>query len=91
MGGDPNIIGRTLTLSGAPYQVAGVMPPGIQHVGGDYHSLPHGENVELWWPMPLQPGKMQRGAHYLNAIARLRPGVARENAEAGMNVIAAPG
>src|SRR5471030_1338582 len=53
MGGDPNIIGRTLTLSGAPYQVLGVMPPGIQHVGGDYHSLPHGENVELWWPMPL--------------------------------------
>ncbi|HMC61907.1 MAG TPA: ABC transporter permease, partial [Candidatus Solibacter sp.] len=89
MGGDPNIIGRTLTLSGAPYQVLGIMPSGIQHVGGDYHSLPHGENVELWWPMPLRPGKMPRGAHYLNAIARLQPGVPRENAEAGMNVIAA--
>ena len=89
MGGDPNIIGRTLTLSGAPYQVLGVMPSGILHVGGDYHSLPHGENVELWWPMPLRPGKMPRGAHYLNAIARLLPGIMRDNAEAGMNVIAA--
>jgi predicted permease len=89
MGGDPDIIGRTMTFSGAPYVVIGVMPPGIQHVGGDYHSLPHGENVDLWWPMPLTPGHMPRNAHYLNAIARLRPGIARETAESGLNVIAA--
>ncbi|HXB71761.1 MAG TPA: ABC transporter permease [Candidatus Acidoferrales bacterium] len=89
MGGDPSIIGRTMTFSGAPYVVLGVMPPGIQHVGGDYHSLPHGENVDLWWPMPLQPGHMPRNAHYLNAIARLKPGVARGTAESGLNVIAA--
>jgi predicted permease len=89
MGGDSNIVGRTMSLSGAPYVVAGVMPPGIQHVGGDYHSLPHGDNVDLWWPMPLQPGHMPRNAHYLNAIARLKPGLARETAESGLNVIAA--
>ena len=89
MGGDPTIVGRTMTFSGAPYVVIGIMPPGIQHVGGDYHSLPHGENVDLWWPMPLQPGHMPRGSHYLNAIARLRPGVARQTAESGLNVIAA--
>jgi predicted permease len=89
MGGDPTVVGRTMTFSGAPYVVIGVMPPGVQHVGGDYHSLPHGENVDLWWPMPLQPGHMPRGAHYLNAIARLKPGIAPETAESGLNVIAA--
>lgn len=89
MAADPNAVGRTLTLSGNPYQVIGVMASGLQHVGGDYHSLPHADNVDLWFPLTLQPGRVPRGAHFLNAIARLKPGVTRQSAEAAMNVIAA--
>ena len=85
--GDPAIIGQALILSGNPYAVIGVMPRGLQHVGGEYRSLPHGEGVDVWIPVNLPP--RARGSHYLNAVARLRPGVSRERAEAEMNVLAA--
>ena len=85
---DPHVIGRSVKLNGDLFTVVGVMPPGLQHVGGDYHSLPHGENVDVWWPVPLSRIRNQRGSHYLNAIGRLKPGVTREQAEAEMNVIA---
>src|SRR5262249_12893641 len=88
-GGDRNIVGRALTLSGRPFTVAGVMAPGLQHVGGSYHSLPHGENVDFWIPLTLEAGRLPRGSHFLNAIARLKPGVSREQAESEMNTIAA--
>jgi predicted permease len=64
------------------------MPPGVQHVGGDYRSMPHGETVDVWGPlqMPVQAG---RGGHFCNAIGRLKPGVSVEQASADLNVIAA--
>lgn len=88
-GADPQIVGKSLMLSSEPFTVVGVMPPGVQHVGGDYHSLPHGDNVELWWPLEIQPlrGARDRNQHYLNAIARLKPGVTLEQANAEMNVV----
>jgi putative ABC transport system permease protein len=67
-GGDRHIIGRALILDGTPSEVVGVMPAG--------YSFP--QPVELWLPLVLTEGDLrpnQRGAHYLNAIARLRPGV----------------
>ena len=90
-GSDPNIVGRTIELSGEPFTVIGVMPPGIQHVGGDFHSLPHGDNVDLWWPLPLdlRGNGCDRGCHYLNMVARLKDGVTLEQASADMNSIAA--
>jgi predicted permease len=87
--GDPDIVGKSMRLNGNLFTVIAVMPPGLQHVGGDYHSLPHGENVDVWWPMPLDRMRNRRGSHYLNGIARLKPGVAREQAESEMNVLAA--
>jgi putative ABC transport system permease protein len=87
---DPEIVGKSITLSGLPYTVVGVMPSGVQHVGGDYHSLPHGESVEIWSPFPLLPLKrFDREQHYLNGIARLRPGISLEQASSNMNVLAA--
>src|SRR5208283_4005345 len=40
-GGDPQVLGKTLTLNGASHTVVGVMPPGFK--------LPQGEH-ELWAP-----------------------------------------
>ena len=85
--GDPEVIGRPVTLSGEAFTVVGVMPPGVQHVGGDYRSMPHGETVDFWWPVTLRP-QDNRGAHYLNAIGRLKPGVLTTQAATDLNVIA---
>ena len=88
-GADGGVIGRGLTLSSRPFTVVGVMPAGMQHVGGSYHSLPHGDNVDFWIPLTLEAGRVPRGSHFLNAIARLKPGIPRAQAEREMNGIAA--
>src|SRR5439155_21791343 len=84
---DPTIIGKTVSLTGEAFAVVGVMPPGVQHVGGDYRSMAYGETVDFWWPVTLRP-QDNRGAHYLNAVGRLRPGVLPSQAAADFNVIA---
>jgi predicted permease len=88
---DPNIVGKSVLLSSQQFTVIGVMPPGVQHVGGNYHSASHGDTVELWWPLPLEPHKLDgcdRGCHYLNMIARLRPDITLAQASAQMNAAA---
>jgi predicted permease len=86
--GDAGIIGKAVTLSGRLHTIIGVMPAGVQHVGGDYRSMPHGETVDVWGPlqMPVQAG---RGGHFCNAIGRLKPGVTVAQANADLNIIAA--
>jgi len=68
-GGDPAAVGKTLTMSGRPHTVAGVMPNGFVDplVGA----------VDGWVPMDLSPGRDVSNAdnHYLSVIARLRQGV----------------
>jgi predicted permease len=83
--GDPAVIGRGVRLSEIDYTIVGVVPEGIQHVGGSYHSLPFGSEVDIWTPFPLLPdGRTTRGAHFLNAIARLKPDVNFAQASAEM-------
>jgi putative ABC transport system permease protein len=87
---DPNIVGKAVVLSGESFTVIGVMPPGVQHVGGDFHTPPQGNTVDLWWPLPLLPHEADgcdRGCHYLNMVARLAPGVTVGQASAEMNAV----
>lgn len=81
-GGDPNIVGQKLTMSGKPYQVIGVM-------GADY-AFP--AEAELWVPIGPQfnnVGWQERGNHPgVYGIARLRSGVTIEQAQEEMNAIA---
>ena len=63
-GGDPNILGRSVTLSGTPVTVIGVMPAGFAFMG----------DAEFWRPLAL-PANPSRGGHFLGVIARLKPGV----------------
>lgn len=67
-GGDPRVIGQTVSLDGNPYSVIGVAPSWMRYP----------ENTELWVPMQFQPYEIDpgnRGAHSLDGIARLAPGV----------------
>jgi len=88
---DPGIVGRTVTLSGRAFQIVGVLPPGVQHVGGKYRTYPHGESVDVWWPqtLPAVAQRRDRIQHYLSAIARLRPGVTMAQSREDVRAISA--
>ncbi|HYG80634.1 MAG TPA: ABC transporter permease [Pyrinomonadaceae bacterium] len=78
-GGQQGIVGRNILLNGEPYTIVGVMPSDFQFM------LP---NVNLWVPMALTPEQLaERDLHNLNAVARLRPGVTVEQADADMKAI----
>ena len=83
-GSDPAVIGRALTLNGESYTVVGVMPRLVQ--------LPGYENVndQLWVPIAFPSEEAaQRGNHFLEVIARMKPGVTLKQAQAEMETIAA--
>ena len=88
-GADPGVIGHVARIDAQPFTIVGVMPPGFQHVGGSYRSLPHGETVDAWWPVDLSNAKDERGSHYLNAIGRLRPGYTASQAAGELDRIEA--
>jgi predicted permease len=77
-GGDPSLVGRTLTLNGEPYRVAGVMPAGFDFPGG----------AEAWLPAAVDRER-ERDDHELAVFARLRPGVTVEQADADLRRVAA--
>jgi putative ABC transport system permease protein len=80
-GSDANIKGKSLTLNGESYMVVGVMPPHFQ--------FPNAEN-ELWVPLALTSEEAaNRGRHYLQVLARMKPGVSLEQAQTEMTTIAA--
>ena len=79
-GGDPQILGRSITFSGVPSTVIGVMPPEIY--------FPN-RTIEFWRPLGLNPAEATRGGHYLSTIARLKDGVSLEQANSEMLGIAA--
>jgi putative ABC transport system permease protein len=80
--GDPNIIGRQVRLALKPYTVIGVMPRGFRY--------PLNAQTEYLMPIhPLTaPALQERGAHFLRAVGRLRPGVTAAQANAEVAAIA---
>jgi predicted permease len=82
--GDPSIVGRTLPLEGEPYLVVGVLPPTFEP-GLLSTSGPRG----LWTPHVIEEHERGiRGSAWWAAVARLRPGVTRDQAQAEMDAIA---
>ncbi|MET0624255.1 MAG: ABC transporter permease, partial [Pyrinomonadaceae bacterium] len=80
-GADPGLLGKTLNLNGEPHTVVGVMPAHFQ--------FPNRLD-ELWVPIAFTPQQAaNRGRHYLEVVARLKPGVTLEGAQAEMSTVAA--
>ena len=83
---DPSVLGRALTLDGAPYTIVGVLPEAAS-------AFPLNQ-FQIWVPRPaevpyLVPSQLNNGGYFFQAIARLRPGVPLRQAREAMNVIAA--
>jgi putative ABC transport system permease protein len=75
---DPNVIGRSINLDGQPYTIVGVMGPKMDKPGF----------AQLWVPLALTAKEAAvRGEHHFLSIARLKPGVTLEQAQAEMNTI----
>jgi putative ABC transport system permease protein len=82
-GGDPAIIGKTIRVDGAPYEVIGVTPPEFEFLRRDDLYLPIG--------LSLTPtfGLLERRNQFpLNVLARLKPGVSEPQARVEMESIA---
>jgi putative ABC transport system permease protein len=84
-GGDPKVVGQRITLSGQESTVIGVMPAGFQWFikKGSLTGKP----AELWAPIQFTEANRVRKGRSWSAIARLKPGVTREQAQAEMNTI----
>ena len=82
--GDAAILEAPVRLSGRTFRVIGVLPPGVQHVGGTYRTYGHGEHVDVWWPLPVprDDAPRHRFSHYFNVVGRTRAGVSPSLAEA---------
>ena len=81
MGGDPSVLGRSITLDGLAHTIVGVLP-----------NLPFawvGPNAEVWTTKPyVIPGftyeRMMRGTTFLRVVGRLKPGMTVEQARAAL-------
>ena len=78
--GDPDVVGRTVTLDDAPYTVVGVMPREFY--------FPAGGN-DVWTNLTDDDKERSRTSQFMSGLARLRPGVTMESAEREMQAVTA--
>ena len=78
LGADRNIIGRVIRLNSEGFTVIGVMGPGVE--------FPRGAG--LWTPLGVEQQVVQsRGATFLQAVARMKPGSPREAVARQVNAL----
>jgi predicted permease len=84
LGGQPDVIGRTVQLNDEPYTVVGVMPATASMASWT------GMASDVWIPLGLtDQQRAVRGGHNRNGVARLKRGVALAQAQAEMDAISA--
>ena len=81
-----NVINQVVRLNGRPYTIVGVMPVTLNFPDTTNYWLPAAHGVPSCVPGNLDP-REQRGMHCLRGIARLRPGVSLEQANAELQTI----
>jgi putative ABC transport system permease protein len=83
LGAAPDAVGRTLQLSGEPYTLVGVMPPGFSLASWFPASR------DIWVPLGLTDAdRAVRENHNQLAVARLKPAAALPAARSELEVIA---
>ena len=76
---DPDVVGKTISLSGEPYTIVGVL--------GDFNFEEFGRTPQVWVPFQIDPNTADQG-HYFQAAGRLKPGVTLEQAKARLQLSA---
>ena len=71
---DPNVLGKTMLLSGDPHTIVGIIGPSFDV--GEFGTPP-----DIWIPFQIDPNTTDQG-HYFSAAGRLKPGVTLEQAKA---------
>ena len=93
-GGDPSILGQTIYTNGIPLTVVGVLPPDftVFHPGSNFP-----EGIDVWTPLAGlvtaffgsgDYAQLPRGSHFMNAFARMKPGVTLAQAQSDMDAVA---
>ncbi len=77
---DPNMLGRSISLSGEPYTVIGI-------VGQSFDISEFGANPDVWVPFQLDPNSSDQG-HYFQVAGKLKAGVSITQATARLKVAA---
>ena len=72
--GDRQIIGRTVQINGFAHTIVGVMPAGFAFPG----------QTDIWQGLDWNLNFHSRGAHFMESVARLKPGVTAEQADREM-------
>ena len=83
-GANAGIIGRVVRVDDASLQIAGVMPAGFRLFLPT--SVSGSEQIDIWFPYRIDPTIPYRG---LPMLARLRPGVTLDRANAELQTLAA--
>jgi predicted permease len=84
---DPGVVGRKVRLDDFPFTIVGVAPPG-------FFGFEVGSSPDLWWPIRMTPQVIpgnqslnDSGQRWLYLMARLKPDVNLEQAQAEMNAV----
>ncbi len=80
---DPHIVGKSISINGAPFEVVGVMPQGFHGIKQEL------EPTELWTPISMQSAVLQQasmltpysGLYFLHLFGRLSAGAAAHKSE----------
>jgi putative ABC transport system permease protein len=82
---DPKIVNQTISINGHPFTVVGIAPP-------EFHSVVSGDAPALFIPMTMKPeitpdwnDLEERRSSWLSIVGRLKPGLTREQAQAGID------
>jgi putative ABC transport system permease protein len=80
-GGEESVIGRRVQVNATPRTIIGVMPPGFSF---------RNRETDLWEPLGLNLATNYRKTQgrYMLSVARLKPGVTQEQAQAHMTAVA---
>lgn len=73
LGRDPDVLGRSITLGGEPWEIVGVAPDGF--------GFPN--QAQVWLPRRHDPDGCGHGCRILRTIGRVQPGTSLDVAEAG--------
>ncbi len=76
-GADPGILGKSIVVGATPAQVIGVMPRGFRFPGV----------AEIWTAFRGDPKTSARTDHFMEGIARLKPGVSQEQAQSDLRAV----